>query len=389
MCCRVMTFTFDAQVAKQTRNIGWDIFFLPKTAQVSSKNTPSLSGVARRDLLWNVKEMSSWNLTFLPSASRWRKAVVIQMFGIKRDKKRRRINEGKKRLAVWFLRMAVYYQARSAEEINRHHLESKCPNIMKGMRTEAWWNMTFSKKENIFFSFWSLFIYFSCYLVGCATFVYIKGAPLCTHSSSSHAFFGAPFISWRHAELSVLPKEFPPALYWRGERSGLCQRALWSQPVWRLHSDPLTSRKPASMPVHISSDSPFFSSSICPSYASVLFPSTWSGWEPPPTQALVTNCLSWEWLSLRSSFASSASALESALLPTRNTASAVFTLLFTHFFPPSKPGWTQLLSSQGAQRKLSQAANWLAELLHLFRREQSWWSHGADVCCVHVRVCAG
>lgn len=192
------------------------IFFLPKTAQVSSKNTPSLSGVGRRDLLWNVKEMSSWNLTFLPSASRWRKAVVIQMFGIKRDKKRRRINEGKKRLAVWFLRMAVYYQARSAEEINRHHLESKCPNIMKGMRTEARWNMTFSKKENIFFSFWSLFIYFSSYLVGCATFVYIKGAPLCTHSSSPHAFFGAPFISWRHAELSVLPKEFPPALYWRG-----------------------------------------------------------------------------------------------------------------------------------------------------------------------------
>lgn len=152
-------------------------FFFPPPENRSSiagkKTTPSVSGVGRRDLLWNVKEMSSWNLTFLPSASRWRKAVVIQMFGIKRDKKRRRINEGKNRLAVWFLRMAVYYQARSAEEINRHHLESKCPNIMKGMRTEARWNMTFSEKENIFFSFWSLFIYFSCYLVGCATFVYI------------------------------------------------------------------------------------------------------------------------------------------------------------------------------------------------------------------------
>lgn len=119
------------------------------------------------------------------------------------------------------------------------------------------------------------------------------------HSSSSHAFFGAPFISWRHAELSVLPKEFPPALYWRGERSGLCQRALWSEPVWRLHSDPLTSRKTVSMPVHISSAFPFFSSSICPSCASVLFPSTWSGWEAPPTQAVVTNCLNSEWLSPR------------------------------------------------------------------------------------------
>lgn len=39
---------------------------------------------------------------------------------------------------------------------------------------------------------------------------------------------------------------------------------------------------------------------------------------------------------------------------------AVFTLLFTHFFPHSEPRGTQLLSSQRAQRKLSQATNCLA-----------------------------
>lgn len=134
--------------------------------------------------------MSSWNLTFLPSASRWRKAVVIQMFGIKRDKKRRRINEGKKRLAVWFLRMAVYYQARSAGEINRHHLESKCPNIMKGMRTEARWNMTFSKKENIFFKLLESIYFFSLLSSGLRNF--------CLHLGRSfvHALFILSRVFW-------------------------------------------------------------------------------------------------------------------------------------------------------------------------------------------------
>lgn len=38
-------------------------------------------------------------------------------------------------------------------------------------------------------------------------------------------------------------KSFPPGLYWLVKRSGPCQRALWSESVWRLHSDPLTSTK--------------------------------------------------------------------------------------------------------------------------------------------------
>lgn len=132
------------------------------------------------------------------------------------------------------------------------------------------------------------------------------------------------------------------------------------------------------MPVHISSASPFFSSSIGPSCASVLFPSTWSGWEPPTYtscchQLLLNQALLRPLVLLKVPFSQP------------GTQRALFLPSCSHIFfsPPSKPGWTQLLSSQGAQRKLSQAANWLAELLHLFIREQSWCR-----CLLRARACA-
>lgn len=40
MCCRVMTFTFDAQVAKQTRNISQDTPPPPKKTLKYREKTP-------------------------------------------------------------------------------------------------------------------------------------------------------------------------------------------------------------------------------------------------------------------------------------------------------------------------------------------------------------
>lgn len=97
---------------------------------------------------------------------------------------------GKKRLAVWYLRMAVYYQARSSEEINRHHLESKCPNIMKGRRTKTQWNMWHFMilKKHVFQPSQSIYL-FCCYLVAFPS-LFTTMAFLCAcNSLSSCAFF--------------------------------------------------------------------------------------------------------------------------------------------------------------------------------------------------------
>lgn len=184
----------------------------------------------------------------------------------------------------------------------------------------------------------------------------------------------------------MLPKEFPPALYWQG---GKIRALSESSLIWACVTTSQRSSYKQKNSVHACAHLLCFPFLLVFHLSQLCF-----GFIPhylirmgSPTYASCCHKLLEFWLI--KSEASSASALESALLPTWNTASALSTLLFTRFFPPSKPGWTQLLSSQGAQRKLSQAANWLAELLHLFIREQSWWSHGADVGCVHVRVCAG
>lgn len=147
--------------------------------------------------------------------------------------------------------MAVYYQARSAEEINRQQLESKCPNIMKGRRTKTQWNMLhFVILKNIDFSHHSLFIYLAAIQWLFQVCLYLW------HFCVRATLYPLVLFLVSHYLLktcsAVLPKQFPP-VYIDGERSGLCQRALWSEPVWPLHSDLLPSRKMVSAYVHVCS----------------------------------------------------------------------------------------------------------------------------------------
>lgn len=43
-------------------------------------------------------------------------------------------------------------------------------------------------------------------------------------------YFCVPFMCWEFPELSVVPKEFPPGLYWLEKRSGACQQSslIWA-----------------------------------------------------------------------------------------------------------------------------------------------------------------
>lgn len=181
-----------------------------------------------------------------------------------------------------------------------------------------------------------------------------------------------PFIFWKHAELSVLPKEFPPALYWRLERSGLCQSALWSESVWRLHSDPLTTRKNS---VHACAHLLCFSfllffPRLCWFYSLLPELLCSEGWSQRSSFGFIQSC-SWKWPS-----------------PQHGLRGLCFLLSCSHIFLAlSEPGWTQLLSSQRAQRKLSQAANCLAGCC-ICSAERGRWSHEADVCvCMCTRAC--
>lgn len=57
--------------------------------------------------------------------------VALEFTKIEKDRKKR------ENMWLFDFRMTVYYQAHNSREINRHDLESKCPNIMKRTRTVA------------------------------------------------------------------------------------------------------------------------------------------------------------------------------------------------------------------------------------------------------------
>lgn len=104
--------------------------------------------------------------------------------------------------------MAVYYQARSSEEINRHHLESKCPNIMKGRRTKAQWNMWHFMILKTSISAIAVYLFILPLSSGFSKFVYIYGVSMCVQLFILSCFFWVLIICRKHAALSALPKEF-------------------------------------------------------------------------------------------------------------------------------------------------------------------------------------
>lgn len=117
--------------------------------------------------------------------------------------------------------MAVYYQARSSEEINRHHLESKCPNIMKGRRTKDQWNMWhFMILKNHLFQPCSLFILLS------SKFVYIYGISMCMQLFIFSYFFGVLIISWNRQHYLCFLKRFPCFILTGGKIGVLPQSSL-------------------------------------------------------------------------------------------------------------------------------------------------------------------